>query len=118
MSHGHETTEDFLDDFALEVRKIETEADKIITDAETNKEESISNARSDAAALIKKKQEELEKKRNEKISANRKKTDAEKESKKKEEMKNIKSLEDKFTKNLPKAVDYVLDELDRIIQER
>jgi len=59
MEHSEEETKE-TDNFALQVKKIEEEAEKIIADANREKEEIISEAKTKSVSLLAEKQRKLE----------------------------------------------------------
>lgn len=108
---------EILDDFALEVKEIEEQASKIIEDAQLKKEKLISEAKSESVAYISKKQADLEKKKNESIQKQKQKIVLKKKEILKKGDKEISEFEIKTRKNLSKAVNFVMDELNKTIEE-
>ena len=108
---------DVLDDFSLQVKKIEEKADLILEEAQNKKNEIIANAKTDSLTLLNKKRDFLENKKNEKIASQKKKIDQEKELAIKENSKELILAEKKARKNIPKAVDFVLQKLEQRIDD-
>ncbi len=106
-----------LDDFSLEVKKIEEEAAKIIEDAKVAKEQRIMKEKTDSVSVISKKQAQFEKIREEKLDKAKAKLDDERKSKIKDAKTELKGFESKARKNVPKAVEYVVKKLDKKVEE-
>ena len=85
-----------LDEFSLQVKKIEEKAENILKDAHNKKDEIIANAKTDSIVLLSKKQDELETKKNEKITRQKKKIDQEKDLLIKKSQEEFKLIEKKF----------------------
>ena len=113
----HETKEEILDDFALEVKKIEEEAEQTLKDATAKKEEIIVNAKAESVTLITKRQAELEKKKEEKIKKQKETIDDDKKEIMKKGEKEVELMAKNSRKNIDKATDFVLNKLDEKIEE-
>jgi V/A-type H+-transporting ATPase subunit G/H len=105
-----------LDDFSLEVKKIEEEAEEILRKADRDREKIIAQAKTDSVALIAKKQDEFEAKKQDKIDRAKQKIDAEKLKLVKEGEVDLKKLNAKCSKNVSTAVEYILERLDDKIE--
>ncbi len=108
---------DVLDEFSLQVKKIEEKAEDILKEAHHKKDYIIANAKTDSIALLGKKKDFLEKKKNEKISKQKKKVDQEKNLLIKKSQEEFKLIEKKARKKIPNAVDFVLKKLEQKIEE-
>ena len=108
---------DVLDEFSLQVKKIEEKAENILIDAQQKKDEIIANAKTDSIASLNKKKSFLESKKNEKISKQKKKIDQDKDLLIKKNQKDLKKMEKTGRKNIAKTVDFVLKKLEQKIQE-
>ena len=113
----HKETEEIIDDFALEVKKIEEEADKILNDAQAKKEEIIALAKTESISMIAKKQAEMEKKKEEKLKVQKDKIEEEKKELIKKNEKETDSFEKNSRKNIPAAVSLVMKKLEKKIEE-
>lgn len=105
-----------LDDFTLEVKKIEEKADEILLKAQEDKTKSINDAKSDSVALILKKQKSLEEKNDDLISTEKQKIDKIKDANLKKGQEDLKEFEKISKKNISKATDLVLKELQKKIE--
>ena len=106
-----------LDEFSLQVKKIEEKAENILKDAHNKKDEIIANAKTDSIVLLSKKQDELETKKNEKITRQKKKIDQEKDLLIKKSQEEFKLIEKKAREKIPNTVDFVLKKLEQKIEE-
>lgn len=113
----HKENEEILDDFALEVKKIEEEAENILKDAAVKKDEAIANAKAESVSLIAKRQSELEKKKDEKVQKQKEKIDEEKKDILSKGAKELEALDKKSRKNLGKAADFLMKKLEKKIGE-
>ena len=73
----HESKE-VLDDFTLEVKKIEEKAEEILQQAQADKSDLINDAKTDSVKYISKKQKELETKKEDIVQKEKDKIDAKK----------------------------------------
>ncbi len=105
-----------LDEFSLQVKKIEDKAENIIKDAYTKRDEIIADAKTESMNMLVKKRDFLEKKKNEKIALEKKKIDHEKDLSIKNIQEELKKMRKKAEKNIPKAVDFVLEKLEQKIR--
>ncbi|MCM2325753.1 MAG: hypothetical protein NDI94_04765 [Candidatus Woesearchaeota archaeon] len=110
-------SEQVLDDFSLEVKKIEEDAAKIIEDAKAEKEHRIVQAKTESISLITKKQSTLEKAKEEKVQRAKAKIDDERSEILKKGKSELKAFETKARKNVPKAVELILKKLDKKVEE-
>lgn len=106
-----------LDEISAEVKKLEEEAEAIIISAEKRKQEIISTARSEAVALLAKRQSELEKKKEERIRQQRLKIDQEKAQVAEQGRRDIAKLGAGGRKNISGAVSAVMKRLEEKIGE-
>ena len=108
----HDVNEEILDDFALEVRKIEEEAERILKDAQEKKDEIIAQAKTDAAKTLVAKQAEFEDKKEDKLRKQKEKIDADKAALLEKGRKDAEALEKGSAKNIKKASDLLLSKLE------
>ena len=106
-----------MDEFTLEVKKIEEQAEKILQDADSKKEEIIANAKTESIEQIAKKQEDLEKKKDEKIQKEKQTINQSKDEILKKGQKDLNEFEKKSKKKVSKAVDFVMKKLNEKIGE-
>lgn len=112
----HESKE-VLDDFTLEVKKIEEKAEEILSQAQVDKSNLISEAKTESVKFIAKKQKELESKKDDKVQKEKDKINAKKAENLKKGRIDLKEFEKKTRKNLSKATDLILKKLDKTIEE-
>ncbi|MBT3465528.1 hypothetical protein HN451_11145 [archaeon] len=112
----HESKE-VLDDFTLEVKKIEEKAEEILQQAQADKSDLINDAKTDSVKYISKKQKELETKKEDIVQKEKDKIDAKKAESLKKSKVDLKEFEKTTRKNLSKATDLILKKLDKTIEE-
>ncbi|NTV23510.1 MAG: hypothetical protein HGA85_04000 [Nanoarchaeota archaeon] len=108
----HDEKEDILDDFALEVKKIEEEAERILKEAQEKKDELVAAAKTDAAKLLISKQAGLDAKKEDMLRKQKDKIDADKAVILEKGRKEAEALEKGSSKNIKKASDLLLSKLD------
>jgi vacuolar-type H+-ATPase subunit H len=113
----HKENDEVLDNFELEVKNIEKEADEILKNALAKKLSLVSDANSEASSHILKKQDELEKRKDERIRKNKEKINEEKNEIIKNGEKEVDTFFKSSKKNLPKATEIALNKLEEYIGE-
>ncbi len=116
MHSSEKEKEETQDEFSIEVKKIEEDAEQIMNNALKNKEEIIAKAKHDSAEMLEKKQAEFEKKKEEKIRIEKERIDKRKEDILKKSVIEIETSSKESKKKVPSAVKYVIMKLDEEIE--
>ncbi len=114
----HKThTEQVFDDYADEVKKIEMEAETVIKDAMSAKDEAIADARSEAAAMLGKKEKKIDADTDERVRKEKEKIDKGREETIRMTMDELKQFEKNARKSMGRAADYIAMKVEEKLEE-